>query len=186
MTDQEIIQLLGGVTSVARLLNIKPPSVHAWIEGGIPDGRLRDLAAQIEIKSGGRFSRREQWPEKYAFYWPELAQSSPSDGPVAAEPVEPSSPVPLVIKKATKPAPEPAPTDAPAEDQAVIVAVLIAGHKGEGAQQSATQSDHRAPSARRADIPSPYDHSDIDRRGEEARGRRASNGHAVDVVAKGV
>ena len=74
MNDSEIIKLLGGVTAVARMLDIKPPSVHAWIQTGIPDGRLRDLAAQIEIRSAGRFSRRERWPDKFAFYWPELAQ----------------------------------------------------------------------------------------------------------------
>ena len=74
MTDPEIIDLLGGVTAVARMLDIKPPSVHAWLESGIPDGRLRDLAGQIEIKSGGRFTRRERWPDKFGFYWPELAQ----------------------------------------------------------------------------------------------------------------
>lgn len=73
MTDTEIIELLGGVTAVARMLDIKPPSVHAWLQEGIPEARLRELAGQIEIKSGGRFSRRERWPEKYAFYWPELA-----------------------------------------------------------------------------------------------------------------
>lgn len=73
MTDTEIIQLLGGVTAVARMLNIKPPSVHAWLEDGIPDARLRELAGQIEIKSEGRFTRKRQWPEKFAFYWPELA-----------------------------------------------------------------------------------------------------------------
>lgn len=74
MTDTEIIELLGGVTPVARMLGIKPPSVHAWLQDGIPESRLRELAGQIELKSGGRFSRRERWPEKYAFYWPELAQ----------------------------------------------------------------------------------------------------------------
>lgn len=73
MTDAEIIQLLGGVTAVARMLDIKPPSVHGWLESGIPDARLRELAGQIEIKSSGRFSRRERWPDRYAFYWPELA-----------------------------------------------------------------------------------------------------------------
>lgn len=73
MTDTEIIQLLGGVTSVARMLSIKPPSVHAWLVDGIPEGRLRELAAQIEIKSNGRFTRRDRWPDKFAFYWPELA-----------------------------------------------------------------------------------------------------------------
>lgn len=73
MTDAEIIRLLGGVTAVARMLGIKPPSVHGWLEEGIPDGRLRELAGQIEIKSEGKFSRKDRWPEKYAFYWPELA-----------------------------------------------------------------------------------------------------------------
>lgn len=80
ITDQEIIHLLGGVTSVARMLDIKPPSVHAWLEDGIPEGRLRELAGQIEIKSDGRFTRRARWPDKYAFYWPELAPA-----PVTAE-----------------------------------------------------------------------------------------------------
>lgn len=76
MTDSEIIELLGGVTAVARMLEIKPPSVHAWLQDGIPESRLRELAGQIEVKSGGRFSRRARWPEKYAFYWPELASSN--------------------------------------------------------------------------------------------------------------
>lgn len=75
MTDREIIELLGGVTSVARMLEIKPPSVHEWLNTGIPDARLRELAGQIEFKSEGRFTRRSRWPEKYAFYWPELAQA---------------------------------------------------------------------------------------------------------------
>ncbi len=73
MTDTEIIATLGGVTAVAHLLGIKPPSVHAWIEDGIPEVRLIQLAGQIESKSAGRFTRRARWPEKYAFYWPELA-----------------------------------------------------------------------------------------------------------------
>lgn len=72
MTPQEIIHLLGGITEVARMLEIKPPSVYDWLKSGIPDGRMVQLAGQIEIKSKGRFSRRDHWPEKYDFYWPEL------------------------------------------------------------------------------------------------------------------
>ena len=90
MTDTEIIHLLGGVTSVARMLEIKPPSVHAWLEVGIPEGRLRDLAGQIELKSAGRFTRRERWPEKFAFYWPELAAVPANQSPVATEAVAPA------------------------------------------------------------------------------------------------
>jgi DNA-binding transcriptional regulator YdaS (Cro superfamily) len=73
MTDREIIDLLGGPAAVARMLGIKPPSVCGWLVDGIPDGRLRDLAAQIELRSSGRFSRRERWPDNFAFFWPELA-----------------------------------------------------------------------------------------------------------------
>lgn len=84
MTDSEIIQLLGGVTAVARLLNIKPPSVHSWIGDGIPEPRLIALAGQIEVKSGGRFSRRARWPDRYWVYWPELAAPQPTTEPAAA------------------------------------------------------------------------------------------------------
>ena len=73
MNSSEIIQLLGGVTAVARLLGIKPPSVHAWLVDGIPDARLIELAGQVEMKSQGRFSRKAQWPERYSVIWPELA-----------------------------------------------------------------------------------------------------------------
>lgn len=85
MTDSEIIQLLGGATAIARMLDIKPPSVQGWLETGIPEGRLRDLAAQIEIRSAGKFSRRKRWPDKFAFYWPELAQpQSPTATPAVS------------------------------------------------------------------------------------------------------
>lgn len=80
MTATEIIQLLGGVTATARLLGIKPPSVHKWLQEGIPDSRLIELAGQIEIKSQGRFTRKERWPDRYADIWPELAVSQPESG----------------------------------------------------------------------------------------------------------
>ena len=85
MTDIEIIQLLGGITAVARLLGIKPPSVHAWLEAGIPDARLRELAGHLEKVSDGRFSRRERWPDKYSFYWPELASAHVNTAQAATE-----------------------------------------------------------------------------------------------------
>lgn len=84
MTDAEIIRSLGGVTAVARLLGIKPPSVHSWLVDGIPEPRLIALAGQIELKTAGRFSRRERWPDRYSIYWPELATTNPSTEPAAA------------------------------------------------------------------------------------------------------
>jgi DNA-binding transcriptional regulator YdaS (Cro superfamily) len=87
MTDHEIIQLLGGPTAVANLLSIKPPSVHEWIKLGIPESRLRELAGHLEKVSEGRFSRRERWPDKYMFYWPELAQAPDKSAQGAIETV---------------------------------------------------------------------------------------------------
>lgn len=90
MTDKEIIEVLGGAASVARMLDIKPPSVYGWLDEGIPEYRLRDLAGQLEIKSGGRFNRRDRWPDKYAFYWPELAQAPANTAQTATETVAPT------------------------------------------------------------------------------------------------
>lgn len=89
MTDFEIIDVLGGQAAVARMCGIKPPSVNEWLTGGkgIPEGRLRELAPQIEMRAGGRFSRRERWPEKYLFYWPELAQAHASIAQAVTETV---------------------------------------------------------------------------------------------------
>lgn len=84
MTDYEMIKLLGGVTAVARLLGIKPPSVHSWMSDGIPESRLIALAGQIELRSCGRFSRRERWPDRYQVFWPELAATPPTTEPATA------------------------------------------------------------------------------------------------------
>lgn len=73
MSDSEIIKVLDGPTAVARMLGIKPPSVQGWLETGIPEVRLIQLAAELERRAPDRFSRLRRWPEKYAFYWPELA-----------------------------------------------------------------------------------------------------------------
>ena len=91
MHSREIIDILGGITAVAKQFGIKPPSVHHWATSGIPEGRLREMAAQLEFRTGGRFNRRERWPETYGFFWPELAQpESPVAGggaPVAEQEV---------------------------------------------------------------------------------------------------
>jgi hypothetical protein len=42
-TPTEIIDRLGGISEVARLCEIKPPSVHEWKERGIPKARLMFL-----------------------------------------------------------------------------------------------------------------------------------------------
>lgn len=85
MTDAEIIELLGGITVVARYFDIKPPSVSGWIETGIPEVRLMALAPQLELRSNGRFTRKARWPESYAFFWPELAAAQAEPAPAAAD-----------------------------------------------------------------------------------------------------
>jgi hypothetical protein len=45
---EELIQHFGSQSAVARLLNISQPSIHRWIERGIPD----DLQLRIEKASG--------------------------------------------------------------------------------------------------------------------------------------
>ena len=124
LTDSEIIKLLGGITVVARMLDIKPPSVHAWLKDGIPDSRLVALAAQIELKSGGRFSRKQHWPEKFAIYWPELALAVLSAAPVSLE---------TVVAQAVR-----------HEPAGSLRAGVIRRQSARRASESATQRDRRA------------------------------------------
>lgn len=43
MDANKIIDALGGTTAVARLCEIKPPSVAEWRKAGIPNARLMYL-----------------------------------------------------------------------------------------------------------------------------------------------
>lgn len=84
MTETEIIRMLGGVTTVAKMLGIKPPSVQGWLKTGIPEGRLIELASEIEHRSKGAFTRQQLRPTDWQRIWPELAQTSaahPSNSP---------------------------------------------------------------------------------------------------------
>jgi DNA-binding transcriptional regulator YdaS (Cro superfamily) len=44
MDPKLIIERLGGTAAVARLFNIKPPSVSQWKRDGIPAARVQFLA----------------------------------------------------------------------------------------------------------------------------------------------
>ncbi|MDK6077917.1 transcriptional regulator [Massilia varians] len=80
MNASEIIDKLGGPTAVAKLLNVKPPSVHAWKTGGIPDDKLIRLAPTLE--KAGIATRRELRPNDWQQIWPELVdQSAPEAEP---------------------------------------------------------------------------------------------------------
>lgn len=83
MSDREIIALLGGPAAVARMVRVRPPSVQGWLVDGIPEGRLIELAAEIERRDPVRFSRRRRWPDRCHLIWPDLA---PASDVIAAEP----------------------------------------------------------------------------------------------------
>lgn len=92
ISHAQIIESLGGVTSVANRLGIKPPSVSEWIaadkEGvprdGIPAGRLIELGAEIEVSTKGQWTRKNIRPYDWHLIWPELAQ--PWDGTERRQP----------------------------------------------------------------------------------------------------
>jgi DNA-binding transcriptional regulator YdaS (Cro superfamily) len=80
MTPTEMIDVLGGTTAVAKLLKVRPPSVHAWRTSGIPDDKLIRLAPVLERVTDGAVNRRMLRPDDWAEIWPELAASSPLAG----------------------------------------------------------------------------------------------------------
>lgn len=69
----EIIDFLHGTSAVAKLLEIKPPSVHEWRRGGIPTAKLMRLAPVLEARPGTKWTRRSLFPDDFHKIWPELA-----------------------------------------------------------------------------------------------------------------
>lgn len=68
MTDDQFIELLGGVTAVARFLGITAASVSGW--KAIPRHRKIRLAVIAEDK--GLCTRKDLFPDDYQDIWIEL------------------------------------------------------------------------------------------------------------------
>ncbi|EEY78934.1 hypothetical protein HMPREF0012_01803 [Acinetobacter calcoaceticus RUH2202] len=68
MNDAQLIDVLGGVTAVARLLGIAPSSVSGW--KAIPIDRKIRLAVIAEDL--GLVTRKELFPDSYQDIWIEL------------------------------------------------------------------------------------------------------------------
>jgi hypothetical protein len=66
----ELIDALGGTTSVARLTGVKPPSVHEWRGHRIPRDKLVLLVVPIEAKT--QYRRWDLFPNDWHRIWPEL------------------------------------------------------------------------------------------------------------------
>jgi len=70
MNTTEIIDCLGGTFAVAKLCRVTPAATSQWRHNGMPVARLVLLAAELEKKSAGKWSRKEIpnwqqiWPEK--------------------------------------------------------------------------------------------------------------------------
>lgn len=68
----QLIDALGGTYVVAKLAEVKPPSVSGWKESGrIPDAKLIRLAPIAEAR--GIATRKELFPDDWHLIWPELA-----------------------------------------------------------------------------------------------------------------
>lgn len=75
-TAKELIKVLGGASSVARILGIKEPSVFEWKKNNsIPEGRLIRLAPILEKKTNNEINRKNLFPDNYHEIWPELSET---------------------------------------------------------------------------------------------------------------
>lgn len=74
MTDDQLIDELGGCNAVANLLGIRPASVSGWVR--IPTERKIRLAVIAEDR--GVSSRKELFPESYGDIWIELREKCAS------------------------------------------------------------------------------------------------------------
>ncbi|WHP06345.1 Cro/CI family transcriptional regulator [Acinetobacter corruptisaponis] len=75
MNDDQFIELLGGVTAVARLLGITAASVSGW--KAIPMDRKIRLAVIAEDK--GLCTRKDLFPNTYQDIWIELRSNHKSN-----------------------------------------------------------------------------------------------------------
>lgn len=75
MTDEQLIELLGGVSAVARLLGITAASVSGW--NTIPRERKIRLAVIAEDKA--LCTRKDLFPDDYQDIWIELRPTHKSN-----------------------------------------------------------------------------------------------------------
>lgn len=77
--------LVGGVTSLARILGVTPPTVHEWTTSRRPIPPTR--CVQIEAVTEGAITRRDLRPVDCENIWPELAQAHAERAQAATETV---------------------------------------------------------------------------------------------------
>lgn len=75
--------IVGGVTSLARILGVTPPTVHEWTTSRRPIPPTR--CVQIEAATEGAITRRDLRPADCENIWPELASTPASRAQAATE-----------------------------------------------------------------------------------------------------
>lgn len=79
MSDKSPISIaceaVGGLSCLARILNVKPPTVSQWISHSRPIPVER--CAAIERATNGVVTRQQLRPNDWALIWPELAEKEP-------------------------------------------------------------------------------------------------------------
>ena len=78
LTDSQMIDLLGGTSTVARKFKIAPSAVAQWRTNGIPIGKVMMLAAELEKASHGLLNRQDMFPKVALLVWPELVPKNNS------------------------------------------------------------------------------------------------------------
>jgi len=76
LTDNAIIDLLGGTAKVAKMCKVDNAAVSNWRVRGIPADRFMFLGARIEKESNGLVTRQDMFPNNYFLIWPELLPKS--------------------------------------------------------------------------------------------------------------
>jgi DNA-binding transcriptional regulator YdaS (Cro superfamily) len=80
ITENAMLDLLGGTAKVARMCKCDSATVSTWRKRGIPHGQLLFLAARIEKESHGLVTRQDLFPKSYFLIWPELLPKSNAFG----------------------------------------------------------------------------------------------------------
>lgn len=70
-------EILGGLSALARALNVKPPTVHQWADGDRPVPPQHCVA--IERNTAGAVTRADLRPDDYWLIWPDLPQPAQAE-----------------------------------------------------------------------------------------------------------
>ena len=74
LSENAMIDLLGGTAKVAKMCKCDDATVSTWRKRGIPSGPLMMLAARIEKESHGLVTRKDLFPNNFWLIWPELLE----------------------------------------------------------------------------------------------------------------